>query len=99
MIKNFFSRKYFYELKVLFKLEFLILLIGNMLINTPSIKLLIFNSNLSIFNIFALLFTLLVYCLSCLIDPEKYFNLATFIGTGLFAYLCFWFMFELLIKI
>lgn len=96
MIKNFFSLQYFSELKVLFILEFIILLLGIMLINTPSAKLFIADNNLSIFNIFAFLFTLLVYSLSCMVDPKKYFNLATLIVTGTFTYGCFWFMLELL---
>jgi hypothetical protein len=95
IISNFFCKSHFKELKVLFILEFLILIIGTMLINTPSMRLFIESQNIKIFNIFAFLFTLFVYSLSCLVDPKKYFNLATMISTGIFFYGCFWFMFEI----
>lgn len=59
-----------------------------MLSMTPSIVAL----NLNYFNVYALLMALFVWVVSGLIDPKKYLNMATLIGTGFYSYLCFWFV-------
>ena len=99
IISNFFCKSYFKELKVLFILEFLILIIGTMLINTTDLKEFIEINDVKAFNIFAFLFTLFAHSMSCFIDPKKYFNLATIISVGIFTYGCFWFMFEILDRV
>jgi hypothetical protein len=98
IITNFFSKSHFKDLKILFILEFIIIMLLFMLINTPSSKLFIINNDLKIFNIFAFLFTLFVGSISSLTNPKEYFNLASIISGGLFTYGGFWVMFELLIK-
>jgi hypothetical protein len=99
MIKHFFSLEFFKELKVLFLLESIILLLGYALINTPNVQQVIQQNNLSPFNLFALLLSLFIWSLSCLLDPKKYFNLATLIATGFITYLAFWFTFEIMFKV
>jgi hypothetical protein len=97
--KQFISIEHFKELKSLFIIEFIILALLILLCQTPEYQKFITLNQLTIFNPFALLATIFAYCLSTCIDPEKYFNLATLISVGSFTYGCFWFMFELMIKI
>lgn len=99
MLKNFLSVYYFKELKDLIIIEIVMILLLSLLITTPEYQSFIQIKGLTFFNPFALGFTLLTYCLSCAVDPEKYFNLATFIFVNLFTYGCFWFMFEVMIKL
>ena len=97
--KQFISIEHFKELKSLFIIEILILVLMILLYQTPEYQKFITLNQLMIFNPFALLATIFTYCLISCIDPEKYFNLATLVSVGSFAYVCFWFMFELMIKL
>lgn len=99
MLKHFFSLKFFKELKILFILESLMLIFGYGLLNSPSVRSFMIENQISYFNLFAALITLFIWTLSCVIDPKKYFNLATFVATGFFSYGVFWFMFELLMRL
>ena len=69
------------------------------LITTPAVEAKIQLQNLNPFNLFAFITTLFIWVLSCVVDPKKYFNLATLIATGFICYLSFWFMFEVLMKL
>ena len=97
--KKFTSKEHFKNLKFLFILEFLILVMLILLSQTSEYQRFIELEDLKIFNLFALLCTLFTYSISSLIDPEKYFNLATLISVGSFSYGCFWFMFEVMSKV
>ena len=99
MLKHFFSLEFFKELKVLLILESILILMGWGLITTPSVQATIQEQGITPFNLFAFLTTLLVWVLSCAVDPKKYFNLATLIATGFICYLSFWFLFEVLIRL
>jgi len=52
--------------------------------------------DVTFFNIYALIFPILVYAVTVVLDPEKYYNLASFLITILFGYLIFWFMFTVI---
>ena len=90
-MKKFLDKKYFKELKVLIILESILILLGYALINTQHL-------HPHYFNPFAFAITLFVWVLSSIIEPDKYFNMATLITGGLFEYGCFWFMFEIYMK-
>ena len=90
-MKNFFSLEYFYELKTFFILEFIMLILLVLIFNTHSNN--IFFSTYNLFNIWAFVISIVIYLLSSLIDPKKYFNFFTLISSFPFAYGCFWFMF------
>lgn len=93
--RQFISIENFKDLKILFILEFLILGMLILLCQTPEYQRFIISHELRIFNPFALLITFLTYSLSTLMDPQRYFNLATIISIGSFLYGCFWVMWEL----
>jgi hypothetical protein len=93
-MKKFFSLEYFYELKTLFILESIILLLLYGLLNTPPNDK--FLEPYSLFNIWALVVSIVIWVLSSLIDPKKYFNFFTLLSTGSFMYGCFWFLFEIM---
>ena len=99
MLKHFFSLEFFKELKLLLILESILALIGCGLITTPSAQAMIQEQGITPFNLFAFLTTLFIWVLSCVVDPKKYFNLATLIATGFMCYLSFWFMFEVLMRL
>ncbi len=86
MLKKFLSVEYFKDLKALIIIEVVMILLLSLLITTPEYQSFIQKNEIEFFNPFALGFTLLTYCISCAIDPEKYFNLATFIFVNLFTY-------------
>jgi len=95
-MKNFISVEYFKELKILFILEFLIILFGSILLRTPGMVEFFEINDVSLFNPYALLISLLIWGLSSLLDKKLYFNLATLLGTGFITYGSFWFMFEIM---
>lgn len=87
-MSNFFSLKYFRELSVLLVLECIIALLLFMIIT-------INNLDVKYFNGISLGIALGSWCFCCILDREKYFNLATLIGTGSATYFIFWFLFSL----
>ena len=93
-MKKFFSLDHFYVLKALFIIELIIGGLLLMILNTPPIDK--FLDNHSLFNIWALITTIVIYTLCSLIDPKKYFNFFTLLATGSITYGCFWFMFEIM---
>lgn len=85
---DFFSLSYFKELKVLLILELLMLL---------DLAVLFYANNFTPeFSLPAFLISLGIWGISCLLEPRKYFNLATLIGTGFIMYIVFWFMFSMI---
>ena len=88
-MKNFLSIEKFKELKILFVLEILILLMLTTLItvNKP---------NINYWDYRALLVSIIVWGFSSIVDKEKYWNLATLLGLGFFMYLSWWVIFNLL---
>lgn len=95
-MREFISIKYFKELKVLFILEFLILIFGTILMRTKEVDHFFEIHDVSLFNLYALLISLFIWGLSSILDRKLYFNLATLIGTGFIIYGSFWFMFEII---
>jgi len=87
-MKKFLSIQKFKEIKVLFILEIIIALLFSMLIQLN-------NWNINYFDWKALSLSFFIWILSSKLDNEKYFNLATLIGVGIFMYTCFWLMFNI----
>lgn len=87
-MKNFLSIEKFKELKALFTLELIIGLLLTMLIYVN-------NYNITIFDWRPFLISIIIWLISSKVDKEKYWNLATFIGTFPFSYFVFWLMFNL----
>jgi hypothetical protein len=88
---KFLSLEKFKELKVLFILEFLMALLLFMLISVND-----FSVNYWDWKAFSM--TIGIWLLSSIVDKEKYWNLGTFIGTGLFMYMLWWFIFNIQIS-
>ena len=84
-MKEFLSIEKFKELGALFIIEIIIAILASFLIH-------ITNWSFNYFDWNALCILLFIWLLSSKLDKEKYFNLATLIGTGTFSYACFWFM-------
>ena len=99
MLKHFFSLEFFKELKVLLIIEFIIILLGWALLNTPSVHTVILEQDIKPFNLLAFLTTLFIWVLSCVADTKKYFNLATLIATGFMCYLSFWYLLEVVFRL
>lgn len=87
-MKNFFSIEKFQELKVLFILEIIIGLLLTMLISVNKF-------DINYFNWKAFIISIGIWSLSSIFDKEKYWNLATLLGTGSVMYLLWWFVFNL----
>jgi len=96
-MKNFFSLKYFYELKIGLILELIMLVLLLRIFSTPPND--TFLSTHSLFKIWAAIISIVIYILCCLIDPQKYFNFFTLLFTTPFTYGCFWFIFTFMIAI
>lgn len=88
-MKNFLSIEKFKELRVLFILEIIMLLLLSMLISVNK-----FDINYWDWKAFTM--SIGIWVLSSIIDKEKYCNLATLLGIGCFMYLLWWFVFNLL---
>ena len=81
-MKNFLSIEKFKELKVLFILEFIILLLIIMLNSVQKI-------DVNYWNSLAFTISISIWVLSSIVDKKTYFNLAILLGTGSFMYF-FW---------
>lgn len=90
-MKKFLSIEKFKEIRVLLILEIIMSLLLMLLIK-------INNINVIYFDYRPLLLTISVWTISSIIEKEKYFNLATLIGTGLIMYISFWLMFNINIQ-
>ena len=88
-MKNFLSIERFKELKILFILEFIIIVLPFLI---PWIRELI--NTVSLFNLNALIVSSAIWFLCSLLDSKRYFNLATLIATVTFTYIIFWFLFS-----
>lgn len=86
-MKNFLSVDKFKELKVLFILEIFLGLLLTMLISVNKF-------NINYWDWRALIISIGIWTLSSIIDKEKYWNLATLLGTGSFMYLLWWLIFN-----
>ncbi len=84
-MKNFLSIEKFKELKVLFILEILMVLLLAMLISVNK-----FNVNYWDWRSFVI--SISIWTLSSILDKEKYLNLATLLATGVFMYMIWWFI-------
>lgn len=87
-MKKFLSIENFKELKVLFILEILIVLLLTMLISVNKF-------DINYWDWKAFVISIGIWSLSSIMDKEKYWNLATLLGTGSFMYLFWWFVFNL----
>jgi hypothetical protein len=87
-MKNFLSTEKFKELKVLFILEILMALLLSILISVNKF-------DVNYWDWKAFIISIGIWTLSSVVDKEKYFNLATLLGTGSFMYLLWWFVFNL----
>jgi hypothetical protein len=87
-MKKFFSIEKFQDLKVLFILEILMGLLLTMLI-------IVNKFDINYWNWKAFIISISIWVLSSIMDKEKYWNLATLLGTGSFMYLLWWFVFNL----
>ena len=90
-MKNFLSIERFRELRVLFILEIILALLLTMLISINEF-------DIDYWDLKALVISISIWVLSSIIDKDKYWNLATLIGTGSFMYLLWWFAFNLLFQ-
>jgi len=86
-MKDFLSVQKFKEIKTLFILEFILALLISLLVHINSF-------DINYFDWKALSLTIFIWLLSSKLDKERYFNLASLIGTGSIMYLCFWLMFN-----
>lgn len=87
-MKKFLSIENFKELKVLFILEILIVLLLTMLISVNKF-------DINYWDWKAFVISIGIWSLSSIMDKEKYWNLATLLGTGSFMYLFWCFVFNL----
>jgi hypothetical protein len=94
--KQFLSVDHFKELKVIFFLEIIILVLLMGIVQDPGIQKLILKLDLQIFNPFAFVISIVTWVISSYLDKERYFNLATLILNLTFLYGCYWSMFELM---
>lgn len=94
-MKQFLSIEKFKELTTLFILEIFMSALLYMLIK---VNWQVFQKHFAtqLFDWRAFTIVILVWALSSLADKERYFNLATLIGTGYFFYICFWFLLNIL---
>jgi len=90
-MKKFFSLEYFYELKALFIVESIILILLVLLLNTPPNDKFLEPYNL--FNIWAFILSIGIWGFCSWADTKKYFNFFTLLSTTSFYYFCFWFLF------
>jgi hypothetical protein len=90
-MKNFISIEKFKELRVLFILEILIMLLLSMLVSVNKF-------DINYWNWKAFTISIVIWSLSSIVDKKKYFNLATLLGTGSFIYLIWWFIFNLYVN-
>ena len=97
-MKEFFSKKYFKELKTILILQIFIAILASILLSIPSNIALMELNHISLFSPFALLISLFIWAISSIINKEKYFNFVTFIVSIFFSYSCFWFMFEIMMQ-
>lgn len=89
-MKNFLSITHFKEHKIIFILFALIIILGSTLTR---------QMNINYFNGWSLVMSVLIWGFSCLIQPSKYFNLASMIVCVMFGYGVFWFITEVLFKV
>lgn len=87
-MKKFLSIEKFKDLKVLFRLEFLMALILIMLVSINKF-------DVNYFDWRPLLVAIGTWGLCSIINRDTYFNLATLLGAGSFTYMIFWFIFNL----
>lgn len=87
-MKNFLSIEKFKELKVLFILEILLGLLLTMLISVNKF-------DINYWDWKAFIISIGIWSLSSILDKEKYWNLATLLGTGSLIYLFWWFVFRI----
>jgi hypothetical protein len=87
-MRNFLSIEKFRELRVLFILEFFMVLLLTMLIS-------INKSNINYWDWKAFIISIGIWTLSSIVNKEEYLNLATLLGIGSFMYLIWWFVFNL----
>lgn len=87
-MKGFLSIEKFKELKVLFILEIIMALLLDMLIKRNDL-------DINYWNWKAFVVSIGIWTISSFVDRERYWNLATLIGTGSFMYLLWWFIFNL----
>ena len=87
-MEKFLSIEKFKELKVLFILEILMGLLLTMLISVNKL-------DINYWDCKAFIISIGIWGLSSIVDKEKYWNLATLLGTGSFMYLLWWFVFNL----
>jgi hypothetical protein len=87
-MKNFFSIEKFIGLTVLLILEFVLLATLMMLTSVDRF-------GINYWNWKAFIISICIWVLCSIVDKEKYFNLATLLGNGSFAYLLWWFVFNL----
>lgn len=89
-MKKFFSIEQFKDMMVLFILEIIIGLLLTMLISVNKF-------DINYWDWRAFLISISIWLISSAVDKEKYWNLATLIGTCSFMYLIWWFIFNLVI--
>lgn len=87
-MKRFLSIEKFKELKTLFILEIIMALLLAVLIKRNGL-------DINYWNWKAFVVSIGIWTISSLLDNERYWNLATLIGTGSFMYLLWWFIFNL----
>jgi hypothetical protein len=88
-MKNFFSLESIKDVQIILWLFLIIIILGFILTR---------NLDLNYFNFYALIISISVYALCCLIDGIKYFNIGSLVVNILFGYGVFWFIFEVLNK-
>lgn len=88
-MKEFLSIEKFKELKVLFILEFILLLLSTMLISVNKF-------NIHYWDWRAFTITISIWSLCSIVDKKTYWNLSTLLATGSFMYFLWLFIFKLL---
>lgn len=87
-MRNFFNIEHFKDIKILFYLKF-ILLVLFLLTGIPQ---LLYNLGISFFNLDALIISIAIWILSSLVDKNLYFNFYSMIASVSFCYVSIWFM-------
>jgi hypothetical protein len=87
-MKNFFSIKHLKEVGFLLFLESLMIVIGLTMIYRNDLP-------VSLFNLNALIISVVILLISSILYSIKYFNFWTFLSLGTFIYMGFWVIFEL----
>ena len=95
---KFFSMEHFKELKFLLILEIVIISLVSILVLLPQNKAFIELNNITLFSPLTLLLSFMIWLITSVIDPVKYFNFAAFIISIFFSYWCFWFMSEIMTR-